>query len=77
MVEESIHVKFNGKEPDYNMSKPVEGFADIQVFEEHPEAGTSNIRSSEDDGSDAGLPEDDLILEAHTEAENSERTSLV
>lgn len=50
MVEESIHVKFNDREHDYHMSKPLERFADIQVSEDHQVAGPSEIRSSEDGG---------------------------
>lgn len=39
MVEESTHVKFNDKEPNYHMSYPVETFADIQISEDHPKVG--------------------------------------
>lgn len=74
MVEEFIHVKFNDKELDYHMSEHVESFTDIQVSKDYPEVGPSDIRSSEDGGSYAGLPEANPILEAHPEAEDSEET---
>lgn len=61
MVEESIHVKFNDKEPDYHMPEPVDSFADILVFENHQDVGPSDIRSSENGGSNAGLLEADPI----------------
>ena len=74
MVEESIHGKFNDKEPDHHMLEHVESFADIQVFEDHPKVGPSEIRSSKDGGSDVGILEVGPISEAHPEDENSKET---
>lgn len=34
-VEESIHVKSDDKEPDYDKSELVKGFVNLQVFEEY------------------------------------------
>lgn len=47
MVEESIHVKFDGKMPDHDTSKSVESVADFQVSEEHIELGPSEVNISE------------------------------
>lgn len=44
MVEESVHVKFYDKRPNHDTSEPFESFADMQVSEEHPEVGSSEVR---------------------------------
>lgn len=56
------------------MLERVKSFINIQVFEDHPVAGPSEIRSSKYGGSDAGLLEAGPIFEAHTEVEDSEET---
>lgn len=43
MVEESIHVNFYDKGPDHDTSKYVESIADLQVYEEHSDVGSSDV----------------------------------
>lgn len=55
MVEESIHIKFDDKEPDNKMSKLIQKISEICVFEDisgarGPEAGSSEVNNPSEAG---------------------------
>jgi hypothetical protein len=69
-VEDSIHIKFDNKEPDNKMSKLVEKFGEIQITEDAstPEhAFEASKRVSASDGPKVGVP-----YETHSDEVDSE-----
>lgn len=72
MVEESIHVKFDDKGPNHDTSELTESVADLQVSEELPEAGPSEVSISEVRGSEVVEPEVDHESKALPEVQNFE-----
>jgi len=73
-VEESIHIKFDDKEPNNKMLELVESFADIQIFEDASEPIQAFVSASEVSEPD-GVPElleDDVPHKVHPYDEDSE-----
>lgn len=72
MVEGFIHVKFNEKRYDYDMSEPVESIANLQVSKKHPEIGSSEVNVIEVRDSEVVEPEVDHVSEAIYKEEDLE-----
>lgn len=69
MVEESILIKFDDKEPDNKMSELFKSFSEIYVSEDTSDAGGSEATKS----SEAGGQEVDPTAKAHPDEEDFEK----